>query len=190
MPPEDEGNAGTDPNAGTEDPNAVVDPNASDDSGSDTDTEDEKDWKAEAEKWKKLSRQNEKNLRDTQKKVTEFENAGKSEAERLQEAAATHQTRAEKAEAALKRRELAEEFAPEHATLAQIKAVARRMSGESDDELEKDAKELFELIAPAPSRQPVPGKPKEKLRGGADPDDGEDGEMDPVKLAAKIPRAR
>lgn len=52
-------------------------------------TEPETDWKAEAEKWRKMSRQNEtkaKNNAEAAKKLKEFEDREKTEAQRLQEA--------------------------------------------------------------------------------------------------------
>lgn len=120
-------------------------------------------------------------------KLKQYEDANKSEAERLQEAVSSHQSRAEKAEAALKRREIAEQAAPDHATAKQIAQVAKRMAGDDDDALEADAKELFEWIAPAAATPKTPSRPKERLRGGAEPDD-EPEETDPRKLAALIPR--
>lgn len=149
---------------------------------------DEKDWAAESKKWRELSRKNEKAYKDAAAKLKQFEDANKSESERLQESLTEHQTRAQKAETALKRREIAEERAPEHATVAQIKAVAKRLSGESDEDLEADADELFELLAPATAAKTV-SRPKERLKGGSEPD--EDPEpTDPAKLAALIPRRR
>jgi hypothetical protein len=152
---------------------------------------DDKDWKAEAERWKSLSRKNEKSFKDTSAKLKQYEDQNKTELQRLQEERDSGMTRAEKAEAALKRRELAEQFAPEHATVAQIKAVAKRLSGADDDELEADAKELFELIAPEPKAAPkVAGsRPKERLKGGSEPDEAPE-VTDPRKLADLIPRRR
>ena len=161
---------------------------------SDKDADSETDTAA-LDKWKKFSRQNEAEAKRLAAKLKEYEDKDKTEAQRLQEAADSFKTRAERAEALHKRREIAEESAPEHATIAQIKAVAKRLSGESDDELEKDAEELFALIAPAPTQTTTPpknqqpGKPKANLRGGGDPDSGND-ETDPAKLAALIPRNR
>ena len=154
-----------------------------------TSATDDKDWKAEAEKWRKLSRQNEATAKQRAEALKKYEDANKSESERLQEAVATHQTRAERAEAALKRREIAESRAPEHATVAQIKAVSKRLAGESEDDLEADADELFALLAPAPSALKTPSRPRERLRGGGEPDEATE-ETDPRKLAAQIPRRR
>lgn len=155
---------------------------------------DGKDWKAEADKWRKLSRQNETTAKQRADALKKYEDANKSESERLQEALVTHQSRADKAETALRRREIAETRAPEHATVAQIKAVAKRLAGESDDDLESDADELFALLAPAPVVEvkvppKTPSRPKERLRGGGDPDDGPE-ESDPKKLADLVPRRR
>jgi len=135
-------------------------------------------------------------LAEARAKLQQHDDKDKTEAQRLQEAADSYKTRAERAEAVAKRREIAEESAPDHATIAQIKAVAKRLTGESDEDLEKDAEELFALIAPAPAggdnkptKTQQPGKPKANLRGGGDPSDGDD-ETDPRKLAALIPRNR
>jgi len=133
-------------------------------------------------------------LEEARAKLAKHEDKDKTETQRLQEAADSFKSRAEKAEALHKRREIAEELAPDHATVAQIRAVAKRLSGESDDELETDAKELFALIAPEPTsgtppKSTPPSKPKASLRGGGDPDSGDD-ETDPRKLAALIPRNR
>lgn len=164
---------------------AVAD-NDADQPGPETDTT---DWKAEATKWRKLSRQNEATAKQRADALKKYEDANKSEAERLQEAVSSHQSRAEKAEAALKRREIAEQAAPEHASAKQIAQVAKRMAGDDDDALEADARELFEWIAPAPTASKTPSRPKERLRGGAEPDEAPD-ETDPRKLAAAIPRRR
>lgn len=125
-------------------------------------------------------------------KLAEHEDKGKSELQRLQEAAQSGMTRAEKAEAALRRREIAEERAPAHATLAQIKAVAKRLTGGTDDELYDDADELFELLVPAPPK-PAPSRttrrPEERLqrpRGGVDPEEDDDTPSDPRALAEFI----
>ena len=154
------------------------------------DAESEKDWKAEADKWRQLSRKNEKSFKDIAARLKQYEDANKSESQRLQEDRDSYRARAEKAEAALLRREIAERLAPEHATAKQIAQVAKRMSGDDEDALEADASELFELIAPEPKTAPkTPTRPKERLKGGAEPDE-EPEEVDPRKLAALVPRRR
>jgi len=149
---------------------------------------DSTDYKAEVDKWKKLSRQNEKNFREAQRKLQSKEDEGKTESQRLLDERDGFKTQAEKNAAELKRLQIAGETAPEHATLAQLRKVARRMAGEDDSALEEDAKELWADFAPA-TKSPVAGKPRERLKGGADPDEEPD-EMDPKKLAQMISRAR
>lgn len=61
---------------------------------------------------------------------------------------------------------------------------AKRLVGSTLEELEADADEL---LASFGSKTPVPGKPRERLRAGGDPDEEPD-ETDPAKLAAKLPR--
>ena len=164
--------------------------------GEDTDSVDEKpreaekdsrNWQADAERWKSLSRKHENAAKQNAAKLKKYEDANKSESERLQEERDSHKTRAEKAESQLRRREIAEEHAPEHATLAQIKAVAKRLHGDDDDAMEADARELFELIAPEPAKPKTTTRPKERLRGGGAPDeDDPDDTDDPRKLADLI----
>lgn len=126
-------------------------------------------------------------------KLKEYEDANKTEAQRQAEERDTFKTRAEKAERALHRREIAEQLAPEHATARQIASVAKRLTGDTDDELKADAEELFGFIVPTPppttKAGALPTKPRERLRGGGEPDTETD-DLDPAKLAAQIPRAR
>lgn len=58
-------------------------------------------------------------------------------------------------------------------------ALAARLTGNTADELEADAKTLQALVTP-----PAP----QSLSGGLDPSDGDDGEMDPRKLARRSRR--
>jgi hypothetical protein len=143
----------------------------------------------ELSKWKSLARRHERAYKDASGRLKKHEDKDKSEAERLQEAAQESRTRADRAEANLRRREIAEERAPEHASLAQIKAVAKRLAGESDEDMEADADELFSLLAPEPSKPRTPSRPKERLRGGGEPDE-EPEESDPRKLADLIRKSR
>jgi len=160
--------------------------------GGRSDTDDSK-LTDELAKWKSLARQHEKRFKEASSKLNEYESASKSDLERWEERATTAESRAGTAEAKAKALEIAIDRAPEHATLAQVRAVAKRVRGEDDDALEKDADELFELLAPAPP-EPRPGdktpaRPKERLKGGATPDE-EPEEDDPRKLAALLPRRR
>lgn len=129
-------------------------------------------------------------LAEAQKALSKYSDRDKSETQRLTEERDAAKVELAKATSAIKRREFAEEHAPEHATAAQIRAVAKRLSGDTDAELEADAKELYALIAPESSKPSVSSKPKERLRGGGDPTDEGAGEMDPRKLAAQVSRAR
>jgi hypothetical protein len=149
---------------------------------------DSTDWKAEAERWKSFARKNEKQFKTTADKLKSYEDKDKTELERLTERATAAEKRAETASFQANAMRIAMDSAPEHATLAQVKAVARRIRGDDDDALETDAKELFEMLAPEPKKSATPGKPREKLRGGSEPDE-EVEETDGRKLAAKIPRS-
>jgi len=155
-----------------------------------SDTDDGK-LTAELEKWKSLARKHEKSYKDASSRLRQYEDASKSDLERWEERATTAESRAGTAEAKAKALEIAIERAPEHATLAQVRAVAKRVRGEDDEALERDADELFELLAPAPSesKPKTPARPKERLKGGLDPSEEPD-ETDPRKLAAQLPRRR
>lgn len=134
-----------------------------------------------------------KELADYRAKLKEIEDKDKTEAQRLQEARDEAANRAAKAEEQARSLSIAMERAPTHATLAQVRAVAKRVRGESDEDMESDADELFELLAPAPKDDAPPrkvaGKPRERLRGGGDPEE-EPEESDPRKLAEMIRRNR
>lgn len=129
------------------------------------------------------------------KKVQEYEDQGKSEAQRLQEAADEAKTRASKAEQNYLKMQAAMDAAPEGASLAQVRAVAKRVTGDNADDLAADAEELFALIASASGKSTsddtetkgVNRKPRERLRGGGEPDE-EPEEARPEKLADLIGR--
>jgi hypothetical protein len=73
-------------------------------------------------------------------------------------------------------------------------AQARRLQGSTVEELEADADDLLTSFKPADkdgdadTAKGGSSKPKEALRGGASNEGDEPLEMDPVKLAAEIPR--
>lgn len=133
-----------------------------------------------------------KALKDVLEELKTYKDRDKTDAERLTEAAEEAKSRAATAETSLRKLQTAMDRAPEGATLQQIRAVAKRLSGDSEEELEADADELFELLAPKSTsddgkRSAPSGKPKPTLRGGGDPDE-EPEEMDPRKLADLIGR--
>lgn len=152
--------------------------------------ESEKDWAAEAKKWRDLSRKNEKSFKETAAKLKKYEDEGKSELQRLQEERDQLRESSSKAASEARAMRVAMDRAPEHATLVQVRAVAKRVRGDEDDDLEQDADELFALLAPEPkAATKTPSRPKERLKGGSEPDE-EPEETDPRKLAAMVPRRR
>lgn len=168
---------------------------AKDDQDDDSDEDDEevkKDWKAEAAKWKKFSRKHEDDYKKTAAELKKHEDAKKSDLEREQEKASANEKRANEAERENKRLRIAAENAPDNATPAQLLKIARRMVGDDDDALEEDAKELWADFGPTSSgtKKQIPGKPKEKLRGGGSSTDEDEEESDPRKLADMIGRRR
>jgi len=133
-----------------------------------------------------------KALNDALEELKKYRDKDKTDTERLTEAAEEAKSRASSAETSLRKLTTAMERAPEGATLAQIRAVAKRVSGETDEEMESDAEELFALFAPKstsddPKSPAPPGKPTPNLKGGGDPS-VEPEEMDPRKLAGLIGR--
>lgn len=161
----------------------------------------DKDWQAEADKWKALARKHEKaaaDLRPLADKAKELEDAGKTEIERLTEQLAAAQRSATDAEARALRFEVAAE---NKLTPAQ----AKWLQGSSREELEANVADLLEAFGAKPSgdapepeekadeepvRDPNPRRrPQERLRPGAVPDaDTEPVETNPRKLAALVPR--
>lgn len=131
-----------------------------------------------------------KELAEARKRLKDIDDKGKTDTERLTEAHKEAASRAEKAESSYLALTVAMDRAPAHATLAQVRAVAKRIRGESEEDLEADADELFEMVVPAPKqddtpKKRVPSNPRQRLRGGADPEE-EPEENDPRKLAAAI----
>jgi hypothetical protein len=128
-------------------------------------------------------------LDDLRKKLDKYESANKSELQRLIEERDTLKAELGKVSSTAKRRDIAEELAPEHATAKQIRMVAQYLRGSTDEELEASAEELFSHFAPEPSKPRTPSRPKERLRGGGEPDE-EPTEVDPRKLADLIRKSR
>ena len=98
-------------------------------------------------------------LGDGGRKALDEERKARRDAERQ---AKDLQARVAELEAAAVRRDVA-------AAHGLSEAQAKRLVGSTRDELEADAAELLELLAPPPSRQPIEAKPREQLHGGGDP---------------------
>lgn len=129
-----------------------------------------------------------KELDEVRRELDKFKNANKSELQRLIDERDELKNRLSEVSSSAKRREVAEEFAPEHATTRQIRLVAKYLAGSTDEELEASAEELFAQFAPEPPKARTPERPREALKrpkGGSDPDD-EPEELDPRKLASAI----
>lgn len=147
------------------------------------------DHAAEAAKWKALARKNESQAKanaDAAKKLAELEEKDKSEQQKLTDKATVAEKRAADAETARLRIEVALEKAPDGMSLAQVRKLAKRLSGDSQEEMEADAEELFADFAPDDKKKPET-KPKPRLRGGLDPDDDGDGPST-KDIVAAIPR--
>lgn len=114
-----------------------------------TETATEPDWKAEAEKWKGLARKHEgsaKSNSEAAKKLAEIEQASKSEAERLAEERDREKTRADSEASMNLKLQVALAKAPDGTKPSEVAALAARLTGTSQEELEADADELFRLL--------------------------------------------
>lgn len=123
----------------------------------------ETDWKAEARKWEARAKENS----GAATRLAELENAKKTEAEKTAERLTAAERKAAAAELSALRLDVALDKAPEGMAVAQVRKLARRLSGSTREEIEADAAELFADFAPKPttdSRRPV-----ESLKSGALP---------------------
>lgn len=181
-----------------------------DDSGKSQTTDNTKvseddDWKTKARKHEDRAKALQASVDKLTSKVEEFESASKSETEKLTDKASKAEKEAVSAKAEASRLRVA---------LAKgLDAVqAKRLIGDSEEELEQDADELLSSFKPKddekkaedeePKGDPKDGKddddskedkpeerrrPKERLKTGAT-GDTEPEETDPAKLAARVPR--
>lgn len=151
------------------------------DPAADTTTEtttQEPDHKAEAEKWKALARKHEgqaKQNATAAQKLQEIEDAKKSAEQKAADKAAELEQRATTAELTTLRYDVALDKAPDGMSIAQVRKLAKRLSGSTREELEADADELFADFAPADDEKPDDTsrrRPKERLKAGAVPGAG------------------
>ncbi len=146
----------------------------------------DRDWHADATKWKVLARKHEKAAKDNAdaaRRLAEIEESGRSDQERLAEARRAAEERATIAEREASRLRVA-------LRKGLTDAQAKRLVGDTEEELEADADELLATFAPAPAESDtdLPSRPRERLRPGARPEATPD-ETDPEKLAETIPRS-
>lgn len=148
------------------------------------------DWKAEARKWERRAKESHREAQENStaaQRLEELENADKSEAEKANARAVAAEAKAKAAE----RRALAAEVAAEKGLSM---SVARRLVGETREELETDADELLESFgskgeggkvndkgegagAATGTKSDAKRMPKEDLRPGASNDDDETADL-------------
>jgi CHAD domain-containing protein len=133
-----------------------------------------------------------KEAEDLRRELDKFRNANKSELQRLIDERDALKDQLGQVSSAARRRDFAEEFAPEHATAKQIRLVAKYITGSTDEELEASAEELFSTFAPEPPKAKTTRRPEERLarpKGGTNPEE-DDEETDSRRLAEMIRRGR
>lgn len=155
------------------------------------------DLTSEVEKWKRLSRQNEAKAKansEAAKKLEEIESANKTELEKAQAAAKNAEEKATGLERDLMRLRVA-------IRKSLNETQAKRLVGDSEEELEADADELLSTFRPGkkgededddeeetPRSRNGNTRPKESLKSGSSPN-AKPSETDPLKLIENIPRA-
>lgn len=174
----------SDSDSGDDDQDDSSEESEESDDDSDDDEELGERGKRALDRMKRERKQLRAQLAETKKLAKKWEDSQKTEAQRLADNAKDNMTRAEKAEQKLMRLEIAIEkgLTPKQAA---------RLQGDSREDMETDADELLEIFNARNSNgKAAPnGKPKEKLRGGADPEESRE-ETDPKKLASQISRSR
>lgn len=125
-----------------------------------------------------------KDLEPLAAKAKELEDANKSDNEKLTERLTSAEKAAASASAELLRLRVG-------LRKGLTEKQAKRLVGETEEDLEADADDLLDSFAAKkdPETPKVPTKPKERLRGGGEPNE-EPEETDPRKLAAGIRRNR
>jgi hypothetical protein len=168
-----------------QDPKTTEDPE--EDVGADKAEAKSTDYKAEAEKWKALARKHEAQAKanaQAAQKLAEIEDADKSEAQKLADKVARGEKELADTKLEMSRLRVA-------MRKGLTEAQAKRLIGDNEDDLEKDADELLQTFAPKSDNgdkgdKPA-SRPRERMRSGSAPDEEPD-ETDPAKLAASLPR--
>ena len=135
---------------------------------------DEPDWKAEARKWEKRAKDNS----DAAARLKEFEDAQKTEVDKLKDRIAELEPQTK--EAARLRVALRKGL---------TETQAKRLMGDTEEDLEQDADELLATFAPAEDpdddEAPAPSRrPREDLKPGTKP--SSEPEVNPSELADSI----
>lgn len=160
----------------------------SDDEGSQEDDFDADKARAKINKANREAANLRKRIKDLEplaQRAKDLEDSQKSELEKLTEQLQAAQSASAAATAAQLRIDVALEKAPDGMSKAQIRKLAKRLTGSTRDELEEDADELFADFTPAkgepdeaPQKVRLPNSDRIKL----------DDETDPRELAKSIRR--
>lgn len=153
-----------------------------------TGDEGETDWKAEAEKYKALSRKHEARAKENYekaKRLDELEDANKTETQKLADKATEAEKRAAAAEAKATKYEVAAELGIQPKHMKYLHGATKEEIEESAKGILEDFPEIYDAKSDTDSGKPT--RPKERLRPGAAPSEEPD-ETDPRKLAASVPR--
>lgn len=121
----------------------------------------------------------------------QLEEKNKTELERATTKATAAEQRASSAEAAALRLEVALDKAPDGMPIAQVRKLAKRVTGSTREEMEADAEDLFADFTPSGDGgngggAPPSRKPTERLKGGTEPE--AEPEPDTKKVLDSIPR--
>lgn len=147
----------------------------------------EVDYKAEAEKWKALARKHEANAKsnaEKAKKADELEESQKTEQQKVSDELDRLKSENSTLTASQTRLEVALDKAPEGMSVPQIRKLAKRLTGDSREDLEADAEELFGDFAPSNESGSKSRRPKERLRPGSAPE--AEPEKSPAELAESV----
>lgn len=130
---------------------------------------------------RKARRDAEQKLKALEDQLKELQDKDKSEVERLRDEVESLKAQAQTSSAAALRAEVA-------MAKGLTPAQAKRLVGDTREDLEADADEILEAFPVQGGATPPPSnKPATDLRGGTEPND-DPVETDPAKLAASVPR--
>lgn len=136
---------------------------------------------------RKARRDAERAAADLRAKLKELEDKDKSDSERLTEQVSTLTKERDNALLSEARLKAAVTKGLSEDQAKRVLGGARRISGDTPEDLEADASDYFETFGSDPGESSsVPGKPTEALRGGGDPT--QEPEVDMRALVADIPR--